>query len=27
VEKLEYSKQSYISKPYFKDFFYLKRRR
>jgi hypothetical protein len=27
VEKLEYSKQAYFTKPYFKDFFYLKRRR
>jgi hypothetical protein len=27
VEKLEYSRDSYLSKPYFKDFFYLVRRR
>jgi hypothetical protein len=27
VEKLEYSKQSYFTKPYFKDFFYLRRKR
>lgn len=26
VEKLEYNKTSYITKPYWKDFFYLKRR-
>jgi hypothetical protein len=27
VDKLEYNKTSYITKPYWKDFFYLKRRR